>query len=253
MSGPLLVIDIGNTNAKCGCVSDGVVSGIHRVSHTEDAEQVFAGLENRYAQEPLMGVAIASVVPARTPLWIRECEDRFGLPVWELKPEQPQPIPVQVPKPSRVGADRLANAVAAIHRLQSPVMVADFGTALTFDVATPEGGYVGGVIAPGINLMYSYFSEKTALLPALEFTPCRKAIGTTTEEAMHSGAFFGYRGMVRELSARVREELGTEAPLLATGGYAAEVLDGFGEPVEVIPHLTLEGIALCWEGAQASA
>jgi type III pantothenate kinase len=246
MSGSLLVVDIGNTNAKCGRVEDGRVSEIQRFSHRQDAGTVFAELEAHYGADPLEAVAVASVVPDRTPVWMNECAERLKVPVWELRPGDPQPIPVDVPEPRTVGADRLANAIAALHRVRGPVMVADFGTALTFDVATPERGYIGGVIAPGMDLMYGYFSEKTALLPALEFTPCTKAIGTTTAEALHSGAFFGYRGMVRELSARVREELGVPAPLLATGGYAAEVLKDFGESVEVIPHLTLEGIAAAW-------
>jgi type III pantothenate kinase len=246
MSAPLLVIDIGNTNAKCGLVSDGMVSVVSRFSHRQDPGSVFADLESCYLKYPLRGVAMASVVPDRTRSWREDILTRSGVEVWELRPEEPQVLGVDVPKPETVGPDRLANAIAAAHRVGAPAMVADFGTALTFDVLEPERGYIGGVIAPGIDLMYSYFSEKTALLPTLSFEPCAKAIGSTTEEAMHSGAFFGYRGMVRELSARVREELGQNAPLLATGGYAAEVLADFGQPVEVIPHLTLEGIALAW-------
>ena len=253
MSVFLLVVDIGNTNTKCGLVEDGKVSEVNRYSHSEDADSVFSALKEAYGPLQPTAVALASVVPDRTKRWRKELEQSLSLPVWELRTTDPHPIGVDVPKPETVGPDRLANAIAAVHRKGSPVMVADFGTALTFDVALPERGYVGGVIAPGIDLMYGYFAEKTALLPELSFEPCGKAIGSTTEEAMHSGAFFGYRGMVRELSAKIREEVGGDVPLLATGGYAAEVLEGFGEPVEVVPHLTLEGIGLAWRSSSRTA
>lgn len=249
MSGPLLVIDIGNTNVKCGLEQDGNITELSRFSHSQEINEVFDAMEARYRPFSPRAAALASVVPDRTPRWLEECSTRLGISSWELKPAEARVIPVSVPRPETVGADRLANAIAALHRQKSPVIVADFGTALTFDVATPDRGYIGGIIAPGIDLMYSYFSEKTALLPRLTFAPCDQAIGTTTEEAMHAGAFFGYRGMVRECCARVREELGMDVPLLATGGTAADVLADFGEPVEVIPHLTLEGIALAYHHA----
>lgn len=245
MSGPLLVVDLGNSNAKTAVVEKGEVSEVHRYVHGQ--EHLFEHLRNQVADRGPVAVALASVVPDRTSEWTQNLESTLKIPVWQFRTTDPQPVGVDVPRPETMGADRLANAVAAVTRAGAPVMVADFGTALTFDVVVPERGYIGGVIAPGIDLMYRYFHEKTALLPRLDFAPCDRAIGSTTEEAMHAGAFFGYRGMVRELSARIREELDTDLPLLATGGYAGEVLRDFGEPVTVVPHLTLEGIAQAWE------
>jgi type III pantothenate kinase len=169
----------------------------------------------------------------------------LGVEAWELVPGNPLEIPVTYPQPRSIGADRLANAVAAVRDVGAPVVVADFGTALTFDIVLEAEGYVGGVIAPGIEMMYSYFGEKTALLPALRPEPRDKIIGKSTAEAMHAGAHFGYRGMVREIFHAIRAKTGLEEMnLVATGGFASQVLHDFDEPVILMPDLTLRGLAM---------
>ena len=246
MASSVLVLDIGNTSTTAGVVQGDEVSDVRRYPRGQGAEYNVQLAIEAYRTTGVSGVALASVVPSLSDLWVGGISTGLGVEGWELRTTDPQPLAMDVPKPETVGPDRLANAIAAVNRVGAPVMVADFGTALTFDVAVPERGYIGGVIAPGIDLMYSYFNEKTALLPELSFTAGVKALGDTTEGAMHAGAFHGYRGMIRELSTRIREELDLEIPLLATGGYAPDVLKDFEEPVEVIPHLTLEGIAQAW-------
>ena len=242
----VLVLDIGNTSTTAGVVRGKDVMDVRRYPRRQGAEVNVQLAIEAYRDYGVSGVALASVVPSLSELWLSEVSKGIGVEGWELKTTDPQPLAMDVPKPETVGPDRLANAIAAVARVDAPVMVADFGTALTFDVAVPQRGYIGGVIAPGIDVMYSYFNEKTALLPELSFKAGVNAVGNTTEDAMHAGAFHGYRGMVRELSLRIREEIGLDIPLLATGGYAKDVLKAFEDPVEVIPHLTLEGIAQAW-------
>jgi type III pantothenate kinase len=251
MTSSVLVLDIGNTSTTAGVVKGNEVSDVRRYPRRQGAETNVQLAIAAYRGTGVSGVALASVVPSLSELWLGGVSQSLEVEGWELRTTDPQPLKMDVPRPETVGPDRLANAIAAVNRVGSPVMVADFGTALTFDVAVPERGYIGGVIAPGIDLMYSYFNEKTALLPELSFKAGVNAVGNTTEDAMHAGAFHGYRGMVRELSTRIREELGLEIPLLATGGYAPDVLKDFEEPVEVIPYLTLEGIAQAWSYEKA--
>jgi type III pantothenate kinase len=156
---------------------------------------------------------------------------------------------VDYPRPETIGADRLANALAAKQHFGAPVLVVDFGTAVTFDVVNTRGDYVGGIIAPGLSAMTDYLHERTALLPRVEIRAVRRYVGRSTEEAMRIGAVHGYRGLVRELIAGVRAEMGVEQlPVVATGGYAGLVARGLPEIKAVDPGLTLEGLRLFFQG-----
>ena len=131
-------------------------------------------------------------------------------------------IGIAYPKPQTIGPDRLANAVAARVHFGAPVVVVDFGTAVTFDVVDRAGNYVGGIIAPGLAAMTGYLHEKTALLPRIEIREPRGIVGKSTEQAMLVGAVHGYRGLIKELIARFKSHLKTRAlPVVATGGYAS--------------------------------
>lgn len=245
MKPPVLVIDIGNTSTTTALVNGDQVQRIHRFLRKNGAAENVRQAALLYGDTPLRGMALGSVVPDLSPVWRDGLSAALQIPAWELIPGRPLEIPVTYPQPERIGADRLANAVAAVHKVGMPVVVADFGTALTFDIVLTGKGYVGGVIAPGIEMMYSYFGEKTALLPRLEPQVARTVIGTSTAAAMHAGAHFGYRGMVREIFREIVRETGDPSlKLLATGGFAAQVMEGFEEPVTLMPTLTLEGLAL---------
>ncbi len=248
---PLLLVDIGNTSTTTALMDrDGGVRELHRYLRRDGVARNLPAAVAAYGGRPIRAVVVGSVVPDITAAWRDVLSQALGCPAWELVPGEPLEIPVTYPEPRTIGADRLANAVAAVRVAGAPVVVADFGTALTFDIVVPDKGYIGGVIAPGIDMMYSYFGEKTALLPTLAPAPTDRVIGTSTAEAMHAGAFFGYRGMVREIFGEIRRALGGgDIPLLATGGFAAEVLRDFGEPVTLLPHLTLEGLAFAWAHA----
>jgi type III pantothenate kinase len=130
--------------------------------------------------------------------------------------------------------------------------VVDFGTAVTFDIVDRRGNYVGGVIAPGLNLMTDYLHEKTALLPRIEIREMPKVVGKNTEEAMLIGAVHGYRGLIRQLLGELKKELRCRRlPVVATGGYARLMAAKLPEITAVEPLLTLEGLRLVWEAHAA--
>jgi type III pantothenate kinase len=158
-------------------------------------------------------------------------------------------IGIDYPEPETVGPDRLANAIAARHHFGAPVVVLDFGTALTFDVVDRSGNYVGGVIAPGLAVMTEYLHKKTALLPRVSIRDVDTAIGRSTKEAMLIGAVRGYRGLVREVISGLKRELRCpRLPIVATGGYAKLMAANLTEISMVYPGLTLEGLRLAWTG-----
>ncbi|MCE9611807.1 MAG: type III pantothenate kinase [Chthoniobacter sp.] len=155
-------------------------------------------------------------------------------------------VGVDYPKPATIGADRLANAAAAWARFGGPVVVVDFGTAVSFDVISAAGKYIGGVIAPGLEAMTHYLHSRTALLPEIVLAEPPSAIGKSTKHAMLSGAVHGYRGLVREILQEVAGELGKPRKLavVATGGYAELIAAKLPEIRTVVPELTLDGLRI---------
>ena len=140
-----------------------------------------------------------------------------------------------------------ANAIAAKVYFGAPVVVVDFGTAVTFDVVNSKGDYAGGIIAPGLAAMTDYLHEKTALLPRIKISEPKNVIGKSTEEAMLAGAVHGYRGLIRGLLAELKKELRVkQLPVVATGGYAKLMAAKLPEISAVEPDLTLEGLRLTW-------
>ena len=153
-------------------------------------------------------------------------------------------VGIDYPSPRQIGADRLANAAGAVAYYGYPCIVVDFGTAVTFDVIGPERTYLGGAIAPGLASMGDYLARNTALLPAIEPHEPKHAIGTSTVEAMHSGAVYGYRGMVKEILAKLEEEVGRRPTVVATGGDAALIARGVPRIDHVDPDITLNGLRM---------
>jgi type III pantothenate kinase len=179
-------------------------------------------------------------VPANVPALIKA---QAGRPLVELSHRIELGIAIDFPDPSKIGADRLANAVAvAARRPDGPVIVVDFGTAVTFDIIDARPAYIGGVIAPGLDAMRHYLHERTALLPEIEIARPPSVIGKSTVHAMQSGAYHGYRGLVLEILARIHEEMDGPAKTIATGGYAALIADGLPAIGSVEPHLTMQGL-----------
>lgn len=165
------------------------------------------------------------------PCHFLSCDSRLG-------------VGIDYPSPRQIGADRLANAAGAVAYYGYPCIVVDFGTAVTFDVIGPERTYLGGAIAPGLASMGDYLARNTALLPAIEPHEPKHAIGTSTVEAMHSGAVYGYRGMVKEILAKLEEEMGRRPTVVATGGDAALIARGVPRIDHVDPDITLNGLRM---------
>ncbi len=155
-------------------------------------------------------------------------------------------VGIDYPKPRSIGADRLANAAAAASFFGAPVVVVDFGTAVSFDIISRERKYVGGVIAPGLEAMTDYLHQRTALLPKISLLEPPAAIGKSTRAAMLSGAVHGYRGLVRQILVEIARELGVRKNLrvVATGGYAELIAAGLPEIKTVRPDLTLQGLRI---------
>jgi type III pantothenate kinase len=206
------------------------------------------------ARARLEGAALCSVVPRVTPQVLKSVQRHWSLPCLELTPNTLRGVGIDYPKPSTIGPDRLANALAARHRFGAPAVVVDFGTAVTFDVVDKEGNYVGGIIAPGLAAMTEYLHEKTALLPRIRISEVKSPIGKSTEQAMLVGAVHGYRGLIHGLIAELKRELNVHhLPVVATGGYARLIASKLPEITAVDPLLTLEGLRLVWEANQTAA
>lgn len=244
----VVVVDIGNTSTAVALYSGGRIS---RVAHVRGglrkAREVCEAAFAAAGSGGVNGVAIASVVPAVNTLWRKTSRRLFGCDPLFVSAEAAMNVTVDYPDPKRIGADRLANAAGGVRRYGAPLIVADFGTALTFDVITGDSRYIGGVITPGIPLMTDYLFEKTALLPKVELKGKCPAVGRSTEEAIHIGAQIGYRGMVREITAYLKKSTGENYRLVATGGYAKWALADSGMDYTIDPNLTLFGIGCIFE------
>ena len=250
----ILLFDIGNTHTHVG------LANAKRIVKQADipTSAWFGGgaavaIRNFVGKNRIEGAALCSVVPRATPLAGKTIRAFWKIKALELTPQTIRGVGIDYPKPASIGPDRLANAVAARRRFGAPVVVVDFGTAVTFDVVNARGNYIGGIIAPGLAAMTDYLHEKTALLPRIKIREIETAIGKSTEQAMLIGAVHGYRGLVRELIGELKRELrAKKLPVVATGGYARLMAAKMPEISAVAPDLTLEGLRLTWQATVPS-
>lgn len=245
----VLVVDVGNTTTVAALCRGRRVGRTRRLLTAEASPQAIRRTVRGLAGGGPGAVVLSSVVPGVTRVWKRALRGLApGARVLEVSHRLEFGVPVTYPRPESIGADRLANACGAAARYGTPVIVADFGTALTFDVVSRSRGYVGGVIAPGLPLMFTYLAEKTALLPRIAPGRARHRVGRSTREAMQLGALWGYRGLVREITTELKRGLGEGGVrLCATGGYADWVLRGSGLRIRIDPDLTLYGLHRIYE------
>ena len=268
----LVVVDVGNTSTAVGLWSDGRVSHVaHCDGGFEEASRVVESLAKllhppthplSHSPTPPLTLAYVSVVPKVDRAW-RAFAKSHGLAFRQVTyrcfaTKKVKKIPfsnsnsrlqLDYPKPETIGADRLADAAGAVSRYGAPVLVMDFGTALTAAVVTADRVWRGGVIAPGFPLMRDYLFERTAKLPRMKIGSGRAPkIGRSTEEAMRFGALVGYRGMVREIVAELKKNFKTDFHLVATGGFAKWVLKDLDLPFVIDPTLTLYGAGLVASG-----
>lgn len=246
-----LVVDIGNTSTSLGRFEHGrVVHRAHVPSALVSSVSVVgakAALLRTIPAGGFDGAIMASVAPGREEVWRRLVKKTLGLDPLSVGPGMRMPFKIDYPRPSTIGADRLANACGGIVRYGSPLVVADFGTALTFDIISGAGAYVGGIIAPGLPMMTGYLHEKTALLPKIKLGGKCPELGRSTVGAMKIGASVGYRGIVRESVAHIEKTLGYPVRLCVTGGHARWVMRGLDMPFVMAPDLTLFGLGCLYE------
>jgi type III pantothenate kinase len=248
----ILLFDIGNTHTHLG-LADGrrVLKQANIPTLTWLGGTAPALVKKFCGRAPITGATLCSVVPRTTPRVAKAVRQLWQLDTLELTPATLAIVGIDYPRPKTIGPDRLANAVAARHHFGAPVVVVDFGTAVTFDVVNAAGNYVGGIIAPGLAAMTDYLHEKTALLPQIRIREVSAVIGKNTEQAMLIGAVHGYRGLVRELIGELKRKLKVKnLPVVATGGYASLMAAKLPEITAVDPRLTLEGLRLVWEHAK---
>jgi type III pantothenate kinase len=244
----LLLFDIGNTHTHLGLANDRRVFRQTNIPTSKWFDGTSPRLVRKFVGKTrLGGAALCSVVPRATSRAVRATLRQWRLRPLVLTPATVSGVGINYPRANTIGPDRLANAVGAQHHFGAPVVVVDFGTAVTFDVVDRRGDYVGGIIAPGLAAMTDYLHEKTALLPRIKVREVRAVIGKNTEQAMLIGAVHGYRGLIQGLLEKLKRELSCpRLPVVATGGYAKLMAAGLPGITAVEPLLTLEGLRLTW-------
>lgn len=254
----LLVIDVGNTNTVLGLYDGDRLVHDFRIEtakgRTTDEYLVLllslvqiAGVDRRSIRSSIL----ASVVPALNDVMVEAVDRAFDHDMLVVGPGIKTGMPILYENPREVGADRIVNAVAAYEQVRGACIVVDFGTATTFDCISAKGEYMGGAIAPGVDISANALFSRAAKLPRAEIVRPPRAIGRNTVHSMQSGIVFGYVGLVDGLVARLEQEMGGEVRVVATGGLARLIEPESSTIDEIDEYLTLEGLRLLYERNQA--
>jgi len=253
----LLVVDVGNTQTHLGVfeagsreVSEHWRFATVRESTSDELGVTLGGLLGlrRLSFADVGAAIVSSTVPELAVQWVAMAERYLDTPMLVVGPALKTGMPIRTESPHEVGADRLVNAVAAYARVGAACVVVDFGTAITYDVVSGAGEYLGGLITPGVEISLDALSERAAKLPRVELIQPRAVIGRSTVEAIRSGVAYGFAGQVEGIVRRLRQELGESVRVIATGGFST-VMRPFIEGTidEVDELLTLTGLELIWE------
>lgn len=253
----LLVVDVGNTQTHFGVIEphrDDVSEHWRFATVGEStADELGARLAGLLALRGLtladIGSSIvSSTVPQLSERWAEMARRYLGHEILSVGPQIKTGMAIRVDNPHEVGADRLVNAVAAYARFGRACVVVDFGTAITYDVVSDAGEYLGGIISPGAEISLDALSARAAKLPRVELIEPRAVIGRSTVDAIRSGIAYGYGGQVEGIVGRLRTELGENAPVIATGGMANALTPFVRGAIDAVDELlTLRGLRLIWE------
>lgn len=249
----LLVLDIGNTNIVIGLFDGDKLVGHWRFSSmgrtVDEAGLLLQSLLDSHGihRQGITGAIMSSVVPRLDELWKDALEAYMRITPFVVRHDMDLGMRVETDFPDEVGADRLVNSVAAMEKYGCPVITVDLGTAITLDVVSAAGAYIGGAIAPGLVVSMETLFSRTAKLPQIALDPPDSVIGSNTKKAIQSGIVYGYVGLVDALVERIWAELGQQTPVVATGGHA-EIL---ARQSKTITHtenwLTLEGLLILYK------
>lgn len=253
----LLAVDVGNSHTVIGIfIGDELRFQWHVKTDRDMTMDELAGLchglflMEKFDFSDISDAVIASVVPAMESEWANFSRKHLDIaPLLISGTDLETGIKIKTDHPEDIGADRIANGVAAYHRYGTALIVVDFGTAITFDCISGKGEYLGGAIAPGLGISLDALEKRTAKLPSVDISrPPENPIGANTIAAMKSGLLFGFGGLVEGLVKRIKQEFAPETPkVIATGGMAA-IIAPYAESIESIePELTLEGLRLLHE------
>jgi type III pantothenate kinase len=250
----LLVVDVGNTQTHFGAF-DGERLIEHwrfatvRQSTADELGAALRALLGLRGMELnlLTGSIVSSTVPQLGPEWAAMAARYLSHEMLVVGPGIKTGMPLRYDNPREIGADRLVNAVAAYDKVKDACIVVDFGTALTYDPVSASGEYLGGIIAPGVEISMEALTERAAKLPKIDLSAPRSLIGKSTIDAIRSGVIYGYAAQVDGIVARVRHEIGEEATTIATGGLALAIVPHTELIDEVDDLLTLTGLRLLHE------
>jgi len=248
----LLVVDVGNTNIVLGVYRGDELTGSWRLATARERTADEYGILSRqligiHGTPELDAAIVSSVVPPLNQPVASMIRQYFGIEPLFVEPGIKTGVAIHVDNPNEVGADRIVNCVAAHGAYGGPTIIVDFGTATTFDVVTADAKYVGGVIAPGLNISAEALFARAARLPRGDIRKPPHIIGTNTVVNMQAGLYFGYLGLVDGILARMKREIEGVKRVIATGGLAA-LFQGESEYIdEVDPELTLKGLKMIWD------
>ncbi len=245
----LLAVDVGNTQTALGLYRGEELTDSFRLAtdRSRTGDELGVTLSALLDLDAVDGVCLSTTVPALQREWESVAERWLRAPLLVVGPGTRTGIAIRYDDPREVGPDRIVNAVAACERYGPPCIVVDFGTSTNFDIVSPEGEYVGGVLAPGIEVSMEALFERAARLVKVDFAAPPTVIGKTTVGGLQSGLVYGFAGQVDGIVGRIRGELGVDAQTVATGGLADLIAPHAATLERVDPFLTLDGLRLVWE------